>query len=97
MGTVKETFDALQKLRGLEWSSKWGGFAYSLLIFFLATSILASLSKVGVEIGTLWKIYILLGLQFLHLASWLFNRYYFYDSSVLTIAFAISTEETMKI
>ncbi|MCQ9206183.1 MAG: hypothetical protein NG737_07735 [Omnitrophica bacterium] len=91
---MKETLEILRELKGLEWSSKRGAFIYALGLFFLSAAIISALSESGISIGPKWIIaIILLALQIIHLIAWFINRNYFYDASILTVAFAIATEE----
>jgi len=90
---MKEILEILRELKGLEWSSKRGGFIYALVLFFLSSTIIPILGNTGISIGSKWVIITLLGLQIIHLIAWLIKRNYFYDASILTVAFAITTEE----
>lgn len=93
---MKEILETLKELKGLEWATKRGAVIYSLAIFFLSTTIISVLSKTGISIGPKWTTGTILGLQIIHIILWSIKRNYFYDASILTVAFAIATEETSQ-
>jgi tetratricopeptide (TPR) repeat protein len=93
---MKEILEIPRELKGLEWISKRGGFVYALSLFFLSSTIISILAETGIPISSKGIIAILLGLQIIHLIIWLIKRNYFYDANILTVAFAITTEETSQ-
>ncbi len=93
---MKEILETLKELNGLEWATKRGLFIYALAMFFLSATIISVLSKTGIVIGSKWIVGIILGLQIIHALLWFIKRNYFYDASILTVAFAIATEETSR-
>src|SRR3989344_3778117 len=93
---MDEILKILRGLKGLEWSSKRGGFIYALVLFFLSSTIISVLTRTGLHIDSKWIIAVLSGLQIIYLAAWFMGRNYFYDPSILTVAFAIATEEISR-
>ncbi|MFA5172850.1 MAG: hypothetical protein WC435_00400 [Candidatus Paceibacterota bacterium] len=91
-----EIFQILRELKGLEWPSRWGGILYALVIFLLSYAVIIVFANTGVVFSHYWIISIFLGLQFIHAIAWFIKRNFFYDSSTLTVAFAVTTEETSQ-
>lgn len=86
IGTIKE-------LMSNEWSTKKGGILYAIGVFILSFGAIVSLQQIGVRFGVYWSLGILSALQLGHFVAWFVRRNYFYDPELLTIAFAVATED----
>lgn len=93
---MKEILEILRELKGLEWPSRRGGVVYAFGIFLLSSAVITIFAKTGIVLGSYWIIGTLLGLQLIHIIAWFIKRNFFYDPSVLTVAFAVATEETSQ-
>lgn len=93
---MKEILEILRELKGLEWASKWGGFIYAIGLFLISCAVIALFANIGLVVVSKWVLVVLVGSQIVHFIAWLINRNYFYDPSILTVAFAIATEEVSK-
>src|SRR3989338_4396726 len=88
--------EILRELKSFEWQTKSGWLGYSSGIFLLSVFLIFSLQQIKVPLN----LYLILGIfavpQATHSLLWWIKRNFFYDSAVLTIAFAIATEESSK-
>jgi len=93
---TQNPFEILRELRGIEWPTKTGWVIYSFAIFLLSWLIIMLLKQIGIALGPLLVGWILGGLQVAHFIAWVMKRNFFYDPDVLTIAFAVATEEASR-
>ena len=91
-----KSLEIIKELKEFEWQTKIGWLGYSVGIFIFSAAIIITLQQVKVPINLYWTLGIFLVPQIVHSATWFIKRNFFYDPSILTVAFAITTEEASK-
>ncbi|MBI1975388.1 MAG: hypothetical protein HYS59_00065 [Candidatus Vogelbacteria bacterium] len=88
--------EVLRELKSFEWQTKSGWLGYSSGIFLLSVFLIFSLQQIKVPLNLYWILGIFAVPQAIHSLLWWIKRNFFYDPAVLTVAFAIATEESSK-
>jgi len=89
-------FETIKDLREFEWQTKYGWLGYSIGIFIFSLTLIIVLEQLKIVINIYWAVGVFFVPQIIHSFIWFIKRNIFYDDSVLTVAFAITMEETSK-
>lgn len=91
-----KSLEIIKALKEFEWQTKVGWLGYTVGISTFSLASIIALQKIKIPLDLYWIIGIFIVPQVFHSLVWFIKRNFPYDSNVLTVAFAIKTEETSK-
>ena len=91
-----KSLEILKELKDFEWLTKIGWLGYSVGVFIISSGFIILLQQIKIPLNLYWISGILIIPQVIHTICWWAKRNFFYDPMILTVAFAITTEESSK-
>jgi len=91
-----KSLEIIKELKDFEWLTKIGWLGYSVGVFILSSAVIISFQQMKIPLNLYWMLGILIIPQVIHTICWWTKRNFFYDPMILTIAFAITTEDSSK-